>query len=452
MPSDMNFQCLADVPAMVDLEATDNCQVADVACQETMNLDDCGNGTIVRACTASDGCGNATTHSYTITVLDTLAPELTSEPADLVLGCEDSVPDAPVVTAIDNCDDSPTVIYDEEIIGEQPEEGSIADCTLSTPAAPVCHNDPSWSLKLFDFPGYEFFSNVESSFVEYEDGTAVLSGRVQATNNPNAFFDIDVTFENGMNWEDWSNQTFPTSFKDDCETAEDSEVYLDWTYYIMQAGNATLTGAGDLEGSLFNLVHAPINYYYGYQVGNGANNVNSNYGNGGWFTGSGLLVDAATETQVEVNNFQGDFAFDADCCPQYTIERTWYAMDCTGNVSSMWTQTISFEEQEEEEEVAEAETTVSLDSVDGDLFIGNIFPNPVSDKAQINYEVAKTTNVTLDVLDMNGNLVQTLFTGSAEAGITYQQMFDVAGIESGVYMVRLTGNNTAKFERVVVAK
>ena len=437
----------------ISVTATDNCNEITLDFTDELLADECL-GSVVRTYTATDICGNSSEFVQTLNLTDNVAPELTSQPADLVLDCEDDVPAPPVVTAIDNCDNDPQVIYSGDvIIGEQPAEGSIADCVLSTPAGPVCHNDPSWSLKLFNFPGYEFFSNVESSFVEYEDGTAVLTGRVQATNNPNAFFDIDVTFENGMNWEDWSNQTFPTSFKDDCETAEDSEVYLDWTYYIMQAGNATLTGAGDLEGSLFNLVHAPINDYYGYQVGNGANNVNSNYGNGGWFTGTGLLVDAATETQVELSDFQGDFAFDADCCPQYTIERTWYAMDCSGNTSSMWTQTISFEELEEDEEVSETETTtVSFDTVEGDLFIGNIFPNPVNDRAQINYGVAKTSNVTLDVLDMNGNLVQTIFTGSAEAGVTYQQMFEVAGIESGVYMVRLTGNNTAKFERVVVAK
>ncbi|MEZ7940247.1 MAG: T9SS type A sorting domain-containing protein, partial [Flavobacteriales bacterium] len=117
------------------------------------------------------------------------------------------------------------------------------------------------------------------------------------------------------------------------------------------------------------------------------------------------------------------------------------------------TQTITFADLGEEEfaEVEEA-MPVKFDSLDGGLFIGNIFPNPVSDRAQINYAVAKTSNVTLDVLDMNGSLVQTIFSGSSEAGVTYQQMFETAGIESGVYMVRLTGNNTAKFERVVVAK
>ena len=447
---DVTIECDEEMPAMTEPTVFDACGEVTLTSEVTTDVGECSS-TETRTWTATDACGNSSECVQTITIVDTTAPELTSEPADLVLGCEDSVPDAPIVTAIDNCDEFPVVGYEEEITGEQPEEGSIADCVLSTPAGPVCQSDPSWSLKLFSFPGYELFTSVDANFVEYADGTAMLTGTVQATNNPNAYFNIDVTFENGMNWADWSNQLFPTSFKDDCDTAEDTEVYLDWTYYIMQAGNASLTGAGDLEGSFFELGHAPSNLYYGYQVGLGANNVNGNYGNGGWFTGTGLLVDAATQTEVEIEGFQGDFAFDADCCPQYSIERTWTATDCAGN-SVSHTQTITFADVEEEEFAEVEAIAVSFDSVDGGLFIGNIFPNPVSDRAQINYGVAKTSNVTLDVLDMNGSLVQTIFSGSAEAGVTYQQMFETAGIESGVYMVRLTGNNTAKFERVVVAK
>ena len=98
------------------------------------------------------------------------------------------------------------------------------------------------------------------------------------------------------------------------------------------------------------------------------------------------------------------------------------------------------------------DTEVSFDLLDEGLFIGNIFPNPVIYKSQINYGEANTCHVTLDILDINGSLVQTIFSGSAEAGVTYQQMFETAGIESGVYMVRLTGNNGSRFQRVVVAK
>ncbi len=410
--SNVSVQCTA--PALAVVSASDNCSTAAVTVDTSSELDECGNGTIVVTYYAQDECGNeALPMSYTITVLDTEAPILSSEPASLVIDCEADVPAALEVTATDNCDNV-TVSYTEEIIGEMPEEGSVATCALSNPAGPVCHSDPDWSLQLFDFPGYEFFTTIEANFVEYEDGTAHLVGSVQAVDNANAIFNIDVTFENGMDWADWSNQLFPTSYKDDCDTAEESGEYENWTYYIMQAGNASLTGAGDLSGSLFDLSHAPANSYYAYQVGNGANNVNGNYGNGGWFNGTGLLVDAATQSEVELNGFQGDFAFDADCCPQYSIERTWTATDCAGN-SVSHTQTITFADLGEEEEPTIEEADATFDSLDGGLFIGNIFPNPVSDRAQINYAVAKTSNVTLDVLNMNGGLVQTIFSGRARS-------------------------------------
>ena len=449
-PSNTSYQCEGDVPAQVNPNGTDNCQVADVTCTSVEDLDECGNGTITWTCTVSDGCGNANTDSYTITIEDTTAPELTSVPADIVLDCDDEIPAVSTVGATDNCDDSVEVMFEEVLTGDLPEEGSIADCVLSTPAAPVCHPYEDWALRLFDFPGYEFYSTVSASFVEYEDGTAHLTGSVEDNSNPGSGFTIDVRFMDGMNWDDWSSQTFPTSFKDDCETAAVTGEFENWTYYIMTPGQATLTGYGALAGSFFDLQHAPINNFYAYQVGNGANNVNDNYGNGGWFTATGQFVLNGA-TPISVENFQGDFAFDADCCPQYEITRTWYAVDCSGNMSDIQTQTISFEDQGEDEEPAyNMENEIS--SVEGGLYIGNIFPNPVRGEAQITYKVSETSIITLDVLDMNGNLVETIFTGNAEAGVTYNEILKTAGIESGVYMVRLASNSSSTNQRVVVAK
>ncbi len=391
--------------------------------------------------------------SYTITVLDTEAPILSSEPASLVIDCEADVPAALEVTATDNCDNV-TVSYTEEIIGEMPEEGSVATCALSNPAGPVCHSDPDWSLQLFDFPGYEFFTTIEASFVEFEDGTAHLVGSVQAVDNANAIFNIDVTFENGMDWADWSNQLFPTSYKDDCDTAEESGEYENWTYYIMQAGNASLTGAGDLLGSLFQLSHAPANSYYAYQVGNGANNVNGNYGNGGWFNGTGLLVDAATQSEVELNGFQGDFAFDADCCPQYSIERTWTATDCAGN-SVSHTQTITFADLGEEEEptIEEADATVNKgDILSTEANYSKVYPNPTNGKA--NFEFSSITNdkVSMNVLNINGTVVARLFAGDVQAEMIYNLDLDASELPAGLYIFQVTGENSITTEKFIVTK
>ncbi|MFK7756394.1 MAG: T9SS type A sorting domain-containing protein [Flavobacteriales bacterium] len=461
VPGDQNYQCLSDVPAQVNPTATDNCQVAMVTCTQVEDLDDCGNGTITVLCEAADGCGNVANTSYVITILDTEAPMLTSMPADLVLDCEDEVPAADEVDATDNCDEDVTVTFSEVTIGDNsPVEGSIATCALFTPTDNVCTANPDgWALKLFDQPGNSFFTDLgyqffdvldDGLFVEFADGTAHMTGTLVAQSNPNAFLAFDVWMENGLSWDDWSNQTFPTSFKDDCGIITDE--YLDYTYYLMTEGAATLTGSGDLAGTEFELLHAPVNNYYGYQVGVAANNVNGSYGNGGWFTGTGTLVDAVTQSTIELEGFQGDFAFRAECCPQYTVERTWTATDCTGNTTT-WTQTISFEDLgDDEEEGGAIAEGINFDEVNTDLFIDNIFPNPVRDIARVNYGVSKASVVTLDVLDMNGNLIQTLYTGSAEPGVTYQEMFETSNIESGVYMIRLSSNQSAQMERVVVAK
>jgi len=85
-------------------------------------------------------------------------------------------------------------------------------------------------------------------------------------------------------------------------------------------------------------------------------------------------------------------------------------------MSDMHTQTISFEEQTEE--VPTQDVDNGFTTPEGELFIGSI----------------------------------SIYTGNAEAGVTYNEMLKTAGIESGVYMVRLSSNTNSTQERVVVAK
>lgn len=56
---------------------------------------------VVREYTFTDGCGNSSTASQTITVVDDVAPVLSAIDADVVLQCGDEMPAAPIAT--DNC-------------------------------------------------------------------------------------------------------------------------------------------------------------------------------------------------------------------------------------------------------------------------------------------------------------------------------------------------------------
>jgi hypothetical protein len=330
VPEDLTLEC-SDVVPPSEAFADDNCGTATVTSVDNTLPSECPSEYVIeRVFTAADECGNLAYYTQTITVQDTQAPTLSELPEDIILDCESELPEVPSITGSDICDGDVEVTFEQTYIGEVPEEGAEGECTLVQPESPFYN--PDWALLLNDFEGgYLYYSLVDGSWMEYEDGTAQITATVVSVDNPNAGWEISISLENGLPWEDWSNQSFPTSFKDDFGVAGDN--YLDWIYYIINSEGSTLTGWGDFEGSFLNLSHAPSSFYYGYQLGVGANNVNEDYGSGGWFNYEGLFVDASTEFEGEVSG-AGDVAFDHDCCPQYEVVWTWTATDCAGNTTS----------------------------------------------------------------------------------------------------------------------
>ena len=65
---------------MDDASATDNCGEVTIVVVETTIAGACaGDYSITREFTATDDCGNATSATQTITIIDTTAPVLTSQ-------------------------------------------------------------------------------------------------------------------------------------------------------------------------------------------------------------------------------------------------------------------------------------------------------------------------------------------------------------------------------------
>ncbi len=112
VPSDATVECDA-IPSAATVTATDNCRVnLTVNYSETI-----GTGcpyTITRTWTTTDDCGNTATATQTINVIDTTDPVLAGVPADATVEC-DAIPSAATVTATDNCSINLTVNYSETI-------------------------------------------------------------------------------------------------------------------------------------------------------------------------------------------------------------------------------------------------------------------------------------------------------------------------------------------------
>ncbi|MCB0535306.1 MAG: carboxypeptidase regulatory-like domain-containing protein, partial [Saprospiraceae bacterium] len=103
-PFNLQLDCIDDVPAAPYQTATDNCGEAFVDFSESSEPGNCPNSVVItRRWVAYDLCGNSTEWEQTITVLDEEAPHLIVTPLDLTLSCSENIPTAPTQVATDNC-------------------------------------------------------------------------------------------------------------------------------------------------------------------------------------------------------------------------------------------------------------------------------------------------------------------------------------------------------------
>jgi putative flippase GtrA len=109
-PAAVTVACAAQVPAMISLTATDNCNDSITAeGVDTIAQGDCPNSYVItRTWTFTDACNNTTSTSQVITVNDEEAPVAPEAPAALTVSCADEVPAMTSLTATDNCNDAIT--------------------------------------------------------------------------------------------------------------------------------------------------------------------------------------------------------------------------------------------------------------------------------------------------------------------------------------------------------
>ena len=112
IPPSYEVDC-SETLVLFDALASDNCGDVTITVEEETTPGACaGDYVLSRTFTATDDCGNATSATQTITIVDTTAPEFTSVPSDYTAECSDEHPmdDA---TATDNCGDV-TITVEEE--------------------------------------------------------------------------------------------------------------------------------------------------------------------------------------------------------------------------------------------------------------------------------------------------------------------------------------------------
>jgi len=83
--------------------------------------------------------------------------------------------------------------------------------------------------------------------------------------------------------------------------------------------------------------------------------------------------------------------------------------------------------------------------------LGQNYPNPFNPSTKIEFTLTKAGDVTLEVYDVNGKLVQTLINGYMNAG-SKSLDFNAAGLSSGTYFYKISTNGYTETKKMLLVK
>lgn len=276
-----------------------------------------------------------------ITVRDTQGPVISGVTSPINVQCISQAPGvSPGVTANDACSGNVPVTSFTSAAGTP-----LNRCTLTTALGPGV-DWGFWLMELFEAgyisSPYFVFTAPGGTLEEYADGTAHVFGTLVNTVNTNERFIVDMWLKEKRDWTEWSNADGPgsRSYKNDLDLACVEANYQMWNYYELVDGFSSLTGEGDLAGDALYLSHLPSNYYYGFQVGDGANNRNCNYGISGWFSFNGFMDNTFVHANGDINCDAQCQPQNGDCANRTTVKNLYRAIDDCGRATVL-TQTIN---------------------------------------------------------------------------------------------------------------
>jgi PKD repeat protein len=81
----------------------------------------------------------------------------------------------------------------------------------------------------------------------------------------------------------------------------------------------------------------------------------------------------------------------------------------------------------------------------------NVYPNPSNAETTLAFNLDKGALLNIDLLDISGRVVKSIFSGAKGAGQNVQT-FDVGGISQGVYLIRILADGEQVMKRIVISQ
>ena len=439
---------------------------------------------------AFDECGNESApliHEQMITVVDEIAPQFTNACGinngdDIEVDYNDpfgncDIPAPCPLDAADNCDDDVVITCTVDTIGEYAPTGNVANYSLATtPAAhqygETCNGMDPHALRLMNLPNGDIYYDIlgEALMTELETGEVMLTCSLESHNFPGTGFNMtltllpeamaaDIVDDEGL------GELCLTDLGDlvDLVSCNLPGIGSDFPKYIVDCRDgddelplSRLTGYGSYAGSDLALSHQPTNSYYGFQIGEGANQQNANFGMSGWFFYSGHFLGQPVMSS-------GDLFCDLDCTLPWGITYCCTAIDdCLNESEFCYTYAITGDIDNGDGPAVTADsgagdhTPVVIGGA-GDLTTGktpirvtNLQPNPTNDWSQLGFTVTENMRIRVDLVGMDGVLVAELYDGVAATGVNHTLDIEADGLSNGMYQIRLTSNDYLVVKKLLV--
>ncbi len=80
----------------------------------------------------------------------------------------------------------------------------------------------------------------------------------------------------------------------------------------------------------------------------------------------------------------------------------------------------------------------------------DVYPNPANDKVQVSMEITQPAPLKIELVNMLGEIVATLYNGTAPSG---QLKAEVAtdGLSNGIYLIRVSSNNAVQNHKITIS-
>ena len=294
IPASYTAEC-SDPHPMEAATATDNCSNVTITVEEETTPGACDNEyTITRSFTATDACGNSSSGTQTITIVDTTSPTFTSVPADYTAECSDSLP-IENASATDNCSGVTISINDVNTPGACDGEYTISRTYTATDE---CGNSTSavQTITIIDTTA-PVFTYIPAGFNAECSDELNLENATAIDNCSDVTITVqEETFIAGCEGVYTLTRTFTAT--DACGNSTSSTQYIS----IIDTTAPTLSIPSD----------------YTAECSDDVEFVNA------------TAVDACSSVTV----WHNDETIPGACTGDYTIERTFTAMDGCGNIST----------------------------------------------------------------------------------------------------------------------